>query len=255
MADWNAKQYLRFEKERTQPSIDLINRIGLSNPLNILDVGCGPGNSTSQLAAKYPDAKVIGMDNSPDMINRAKSDYPHLEFILGDVTDINLKPESYDIVFANAVIQWVPDHPVLLKNLFGLVRPGGVLACQMPMNHDEPSHRSIQALINSDKWKDHFDSFRVFYNLTPYEYYDLFSSLTDDFSLWLTTYYHTMKNHQDIVEWLKGTGLRPYLSKLSATDGEKFEHDLVEKYRDGYPVQRNGNVILRFPRFFFILRK
>lgn len=227
MADWNATQYLRFEKERTQPSIDLINRIEVCNPLNILDVGCGPGNSTAQLAIRYPNAKITGIDSSSDMIGRARSDYPQYEFI----------------------------HPALLKTLFGLVKPAGVLACQIPMNQDEPSHRNMRLLANSEKWKGRFDAFRVFYNLTPSEYYNLFISMTDDFSLWQTTYYHAMKDHRDIIDWLKGTGLRPYLTKLSAADSADFEHDLLEKYRREYPRQENGDVILRFPRFFFILKK
>lgn len=255
MADWNATQYLRFEKERTQPSIDLINRIEVCNPLNILDVGCGPGNSTAQLAIRYPNAKITGIDSSSDMIGRARSDYPQYEFIHADITKSDLITASYDIVFANAVIQWIPDHPALLKTLFGLVKPAGVLACQIPMNQDEPSHRNMRLLANSEKWKGRFDAFRVFYNLTPSEYYNLFISMTDDFSLWQTTYYHAMKDHRDIIDWLKGTGLRPYLTKLSAADSADFEHDLLEKYRREYPRQENGDVILRFPRFFFILKK
>ncbi len=256
MDDWNAAQYLRFEKERTQPSIDLINRIGVGNPATILDVGCGPGNSTAQLAARYPDAKVTGLDSSPGMIDRARADYPCLEFVSGDISRDDLLPTgSYDIVFANAVIQWVPDHPALLKRLFGLVKPGGALACQTPVNADEPSHRAMRTLADSEKWRNRFDCFRIFHNLTPSGYYDLFTAMTPGFSLWTTTYYHPMKEHRDIVEWLKGTGLRSYLAKLSDAHRREFEEELLERYREAYPRQQNGDVVLRFPRLFFVLRK
>jgi len=253
--DWNAQQYLRFAKERTQPTIDLIHRLAIQHPRTILDVGCGPGNSTAQLALRYPGAEITGIDNSEDMIARAKADYPELAFQLRDITQGGLPTASYDIVFSNAVIQWIPDHRRLLRNLFKLVKPGGVLACQLPMNHDEPSHRNLQELAVSEKWKERFRDFRVLHTLSPSEYYDLFTILTDHFSMWLTTYFHRMKGTHRYPRMVKGTRLRPYLTQLPDAERDDFERELLERYIRDYHIQTDDRILLRFPRFFFVLRK
>jgi len=252
MADWNSLQYLKFRNERTQPSIDLVNRIPMENPLKIIDIGCGPGNSTDVLARRFPDAYILGIDNSSNMIETAKSNYPNLHFMLCDATqDLPSLDRDFDIVFSNACIQWVPNHHALLKNLMGLLRPGGVLAVQTPMNYQEPIHLIIQEVSANEKWSSRFARRRIFYNLTPNEYYDLLSGISSDFSIWQSTYYHKMKTHNDIIEWYRSTGLRPYLAVLSPEDKAEFEKDIYNKLTAAYPKQKNGEIIFRFPRFFF----
>ena len=161
-------------------------------------------------------------------------------------------PGNYDIVFSNACIQWIPDHEPLLHNMFALLAPGGVMAVQLPINQQEPVHRAIRSLAASPEWKAYFPNPRSPYSLAPEGYYDILADLTDDFDIWQITYFHTMKSHYDIIEWFRGTGLRPYLDALPS-DKERavLEQELLDELVKAYPVQKNGDIILRFPRLFF----
>jgi Trans-aconitate methyltransferase len=252
MADWDSAQYLKFKNERTQPAIDLVNRISLGNPLKIADIGCGPGNSTQVLAARFPNAKIIGIDSSENMVAAARKQYPGLEFRVGDASgDLTGLGTDFDLVFSNACIQWIEGHERLLPNLMKLLKTGGVLAVQTPMNYEEPIHKLIQRMAASPKWKPFFPHPRIFYNLTQEEYFDLLSEISPDFSIWQTTYFHTMDSHRDIFEWYRSTGLKPYLDVLPEDEKPAFEKEILEGIRAGYPQQRNGKIIFRFPRFFF----
>lgn len=251
--DWNSEQYLKFETERTQPAIDLVNRINIVAPRKILDIGCGPGNSTQVLYSRYPDAYILGVDKSEEMINTAKKQYPNLDFRMCDVgNDLSKLGSDFDIVFSNACIQWVPDHEHLLRNMLNLLNKNGVLAVQIPMNFNEPIHQIINETASSDKWKKHFTEPRIFYLLSKSEYYDLLSEISGEFYIWETVYYHVMKSHKDILEWYRGTGLRPYLSALPDIKKTEFENDIMKGLIQRYPMQKNGDIIFRFPRFFFI---
>lgn len=250
--EWDSEVYKRFEKERTQPALDLAAKIPLTEPKQILDIGCGPGNSTRVLADRFPTARVIGADSSPEMIRKAKEDHPDLDFILFDASrDFDTLNEEFEVVFSNACIQWIPHHVELLKNMMSVLRKNGVLAVQTPMNYREPIHRIIQELVKTEKWSGKFNSPSIFHNLTQGEYFDILSKLSRDFTLWETVYCHRMPSHQSIIDWYKGTGLRPYLSVLSPDDANEFEADVLREVRKAYPVQKNGEIIFRFPRFFF----
>ena len=256
MADWNSLQYLKFSNERTQPSIDLVNRINRENPLKIIDIGCGPGNSTDVLAQRFPGSYILGIDNSSNMIEAAKMKYPNLHFMLCDATkDLPGLDRDFDIVFSNACIQWVPNHHDLLKNMMGMLKQTGVLAVQTPMNYQEPIHLIIEEVSTSKKWFSKFSHQRIFYNLTQSEYYDLLSEISSDFCIWQTTYFHKMKTHNDIIEWYRSTGLRPYLDALPQEDKLEFEKDIYNLLTAAYPKQENGEIIFRFPRFFFMAVK
>ena len=252
---WNSDQYLKFKKERTQPSIDLANRIKLNDPQKIIDIGCGPGNSTKVLFDRFPCAESItGADFSENMIAKAREEYggSGIDFMLFDATrDFSKLSDDYDVVFSNACIQWVPDHPKLISDMMGVLKKGGVLAVQTPMNYREPIHRIIAETVESEKWARKFSYRRIFYNLTPEEYHDLLSEISSDFTLWETVYCHRMPSHESIMEWYKGTGLKPYLSQLEGEDATEFEKEIFEKVKEAYPVQKNGEIIFRFPRFFF----
>lgn len=256
MTDWDSAKYLKFGDERTQPAIDLVNRINFQNPKKILDIGCGPGNSSAVLAQRYPDADVLGIDNSPAMIEAARVQHPGIRFMQCDASrDLHLLDRNFDIVFSNACIQWIPDHHTLLKNMMYLLKPGGVIAIQIPMNCQEPIHQIIKQISTSHKWFSKFENPRIFYNLTQSGYYDLLSDIASDFCIWQTTYFHKMKSHSDIMEWYRATGLRPYLNALSKTDRLNFESDIYGELINTYPKQKNGEIIFRFPRFFFTATK
>lgn len=256
MAEWNSLQYEKFLYERTLPAIDLANRIMLDSPKRIIDVGCGPGNSTVVLKKRYPNAYVIGVDNSQNMIDRARSSYPDIEFELFDAScDFDKLTDKFDIVFSNACIQWIPDHSKLLRNFMNILNDGGVMAVQIPMNYEEPIHKIIMGLSASEKWKNKFTSPRVFYNLSPELYFDLLSDISSDFSVWQTIYCHRMPSHESIIEWYRGTGLRPYLIQLDSYDAVEFESDVYSEIVHAYSLQTNGEIMFRFPRFFFIAVK
>lgn len=256
MADWDSSKYLKFGSERTQPAIDLVNRLKIGQPKKILDLGCGPGNSSEVLKQRFPDAEVLGIDNSPAMIESARQQHPDIRFMECDAgKNLWMLDKNFDIVFSNACIQWIPDHITLLNNLMCLLKPGGVIAVQTPMNYQEPIHQIIQKTSANKKWISKFGNPRIFYNLTQSEYYDLLSDMASDFSMWQTTYFHKMKSHNDIMEWYRATGLRPYLNVLSKAEKADFEKDIYDELIKAYPKQKNGEIIFRFPRFFFIAIK
>lgn len=253
MADWNAAQYLKFETERTQPAIDLARRIPQTSPRRILDVGCGPGNSSAVLAATFPGASILGIDAAPEMVEAARQAHPDMAFAVCDAaTDLDSLEAGFDVVFSNACIQWIPDHQRLLATMLRLVAPGGALAVQVPMQMHEPIHEIIDDVANSDKWQAKCGDLDLFHTLQPGRYFDILTRLTPHVTLWETTYYHVLTAHTDIVEWYRGTGLRPYLAALSPSEGDAFAWDVLEQVVRRYPAQAGGEIIFRFPRFFFI---
>ncbi|MDE6862792.1 MAG: methyltransferase domain-containing protein [Eubacterium sp.] len=255
MSDWNSEQYLKFKKDRTQPSIDLANRLDIENPKRILDIGCGPGNSTAVLKRRYPDAYVLGADFSPNMIKTAKADYNNIDFMLFDATkDFEKLNGKFDIVFSNACIQWVPNHKKLLKDMMNILNPKGIMAIQVPINFEEPIHRIITELVTSEKWSEYFTP-RIFHTLTECEYFDILSELTEHFELWKTVYCHRMPSHQSIIEWYKSTGMKPYLDVLNANEQKQFIADVLDEIKKEYPIQANGEIIFRFPRLFMLAVK
>lgn len=256
MSDWNSAQYLKFRSERTRPAIDLTNRIEAIDPADIIDIGCGPGNSTACLAEKFPNAKILGIDSSPDMLEAAKSNLPQTEFILCDAgRELNSLGKKFDIVFSNACIQWIPDHDKLIPEMLGLLKDGGVLAVQVPENYDEPIHKIISETADSPGWREEFKNLKPFHTLTPDEYFELLSEQTPYFFMWETVYFHRMCSHEAIMEWYRATGLKPYLDLLSEDKIPVFEAEILEKIQRAYPVQKGGEIIFRFPRLFFIAHK
>jgi trans-aconitate 2-methyltransferase len=254
--DWSSSTYLKFAKERTQPAIDLAMRLQPMNAEKIIDIGCGPGNSTAVLKQLFPKAYILGIDNSQNMIEKARCDHRDIDFAhLDAANDLDTLSDRFDIVFSNACIQWIPNHKKLLKELFGLLKKGGTLAVQIPINDKEPIHQIIREVAESIKWRDKFDTPRVFYNLTPNEYHDVLSQLSNDFTIWETTYYHRLPSYEDIVEWYKGTGLRPYLAMLNPSDRADFEAEIFAMVKQRYSIQENHEIIFKFPRLFFTATK
>lgn len=251
MADWNSEQYLKFKAQRTQPSIDLAARLE-GSPREIIDLGCGPGNSTRVLKNRFSQAHIVGADYSENMLEKARAENPDLEFIRLDLNeDMSEYYGKFDVVFSNACFQWLPNHRELLPRVFKLLKVGGTLAAQIPMNYDEPIHKIIGRISESEKWSDKFPEKRIFGTLTIPEYHDILSGLTDDFELWQTTYCHRMPSVESIIEWYRSTGLRTYLAALDEREGEDFIADIMEELKKEYPVRTNGEVIFNFPRFFF----
>lgn len=248
MFEWNANQYLKFKNQRTQPAIDLVNRINIENPKKIIDLGCGPGNSTAVLAERFKGAAILGVDNSEDMITTAKENYPQLDFVFCDIGgDLSGLGSDFDIVFSNACIQWVPDLRNLIKNLLGLVGNDGVLAIQIPFNFSEPIQKIIDEAASGNEY---LTTKRPYHVLTAGEYYDILSGLSDNFDIWEVAYTHVLDSHKDILEWYRGTGMRPYLNALPEDKRPLFEQAVLSRIIQSYPTQKDGKVLFRFPRLF-----
>lgn len=253
MADWSAAQYVKFEDERTRPARDLLEQVPLSMPRRVVDIGCGPGNSTQLLAARFPDAELIGMDSSPDMLDAARKRLPRVEFAEGDIE--TWRPDGpVDLLYANAVFQWVPDHDALFTRLMGELRPGGVLALQMPDNRREPSHIAMAEAAEAGPWRKAYRGREPGRDTlpSPSHYYNLLAPLSAHLGIWHTIYYHQLADAAAIVEWVKGTGLRPYLDPLDEGERKGFLADYERRIAAAYPPLADGKVLLRFPRLFIV---
>lgn len=256
MSNWDARQYSLFLKERSMPSQDLIAKISLTNPKKILDIGSGPGNSTALLKERFPEAQVIGADASDQMLEAARSNHPDIEFIKFDATrDFATLPHDFDIVFSNACIQWLPNHKEVIQNMFSVLAPAGVLAVQIPVIQNEPIQVALDVLGQSEKWFPKIGIKNVFTIESERFYFDVLSELTNDFAVWETTYCHRIPSLQGAVEWYRGTALLPYLEKLSKEDGEAFCQEFYKLLENKYLPHKNGEILLRFPRFFFTATK
>ncbi|MBQ3946946.1 MAG: methyltransferase domain-containing protein, partial [Ruminococcus sp.] len=183
---------------------DLANKINIKSPQKILDLGCGTGNSSQVLKDRFPFAEIVGVDNSQTMIEQAEKEHSGIKFMLTDISgDISSLGSDYDIVFSNACIQWIPDHKSLIPKLMGLLKTGGVLAVQAPMQSEHPVQQLIHKLAFSDKWSRKIKNPRPINTLTQDRYFDILSELTSDFSIWKTVYGHRMPSHQKMLNGTK----------------------------------------------------
>ncbi|MDE2284093.1 MAG: trans-aconitate 2-methyltransferase [Hyphomicrobiales bacterium] len=253
MEDWSARQYLKFEDERTRPPRDLLAQVPLPHPRRVVDLGCGPGNSTELLIARYPQAEVLGLDSSPDMLRKARERLPRCIFVQADIAAW-LPPSGTDLLFANAALQWIPDHPQMMRRLLEALPGGGVLAVQMPDNTREPSHVLQREVAAEGPWADNPGlQAAPRADLPPPEvYYELLRPLCTRLDIWHTVYDHVLTSPQAIVEWFKGSALQPYLAPLNAEEREQFLAAYTRKIAAAYRPLADGKVMLKFPRLFIV---
>lgn len=256
MTDWDAGQYLTFADERTRPAADLLARVPLTAPARVVDLGCGPGNSTALLAARFPEAAITGLDSSPAMLEEARRTLPAITFVEADLAawEPDARP---DLIFANAVLQWLPDHAALLPRLAGVLAPGGCLAVQMPDNLDEPSHRLMREVAQESPFREALaDAAGARTTLGGFPDYDTWLSRAGcTVDLWRTTYVHPLQGHRGIVEWVRATGLRPFLAPLGPEQQSAYLARYEAALRGAYPAQEDGRVLLPFPRLFLVARR
>ncbi len=255
MTVWSAAQYVKFEDERTRPARELLARVPLASVATAVDIGCGPGNSTELIAERYPSARITGMDSSPEMLAAARQRLPAATFVEGDAATWS-PPAPVDLIFANAVLQWVPDHLEVVARLMAGLTPGGAIALQVPDNQAEPSHSIMRAVAASGPWSPKFVGPIAREVIPPVEaYYDRLVPLAAHVDVWRTTYHHALADTAAIVEWVKGTGLRPFLERLDASERPAFIAAYQAKLAQAYTPRADGRVLFRFPRLFVVAVK
>jgi trans-aconitate 2-methyltransferase len=254
MQDWNPALYRRFEDERTRPAAELLSRVPLQSARLVFDLGCGPGNSTELLAERFPQAEVVGTDNSPAMLKAAHERLSRLRFELSDIATWHAQGDAPNLVYANASLQWIPDHEHLVPRLFAQLAPGGVLAIQMPDNLDEPTHRLMRETAADARWAGAIgDADKVRARLlSAARYYDLLSAEASSVDIWRTTYHHVMNTPADIVQWLRSTGLKPFIDALPLAQQAEFLGEYEQRIAQAYPARSDGRRLLAFPRLFIV---
>jgi trans-aconitate 2-methyltransferase len=272
---WDATLYLRFGGERARPFFDLLARVGAEMPRYVVDMGCGPGNLTATLAQRWPSAAVCGVDNSPQMIETARqlapaaslrsagspgsgsvmtSHAPGLSFMLDDIR--HWEPQSLpDVIVSNAVLQWVPGHRELLVRWAGQLADDGWLAFQVPGNFDQPSHAILREMAASARWRSLLRDVELNrQSADPADYAELLARAGCQVDVWETTYVHILAGSDPVLEWYKGTGLRPVLAVLDADQAADFLAEYGEKVRVAYPPGPFGT-LLPFRRVFTVAHR
>ncbi|MBV6822631.1 trans-aconitate 2-methyltransferase [Pseudomonas sp. PD9R] len=251
---WSAKQYVAFEDERTRPARDLLASIPAANVRSAIDIGCGPGNSTELLVERFADATVRGLDSSTDMIEAARKRLPQVRF---DIADIDSWSDTgpFDVIFSNAVLQWLPDHATLLPSLVNKLAPGGSLAIQMPDNLNEPSHRLMREVAAQGPWAEKLAGAAGLRTemADAAAYYSMLKPHCARVDVWRTTYHHPLAGGASgVVEWFKGSGLRPFLDPLDEAERSEYLAQYQAAIEQAYPALADGSVLLPFPRLFLV---
>ncbi|WEA26554.1 trans-aconitate 2-methyltransferase [Rhizobium binxianense] len=253
---WSASQYAKFEDERTRPARDLLAQVPLQSIRRAVDLGCGPGNSTELIIERYGAEGVSGLDSDTNMLAAARKRLPGTDFVEADLG--SWRPaEPADLLFANAVFQWLPDHFDIFDRLMDGLSEGGVLAVQMPDNLGEPSHLAMEETAHAGPWRTAFEgkSVRRKGLPAPSAYYSRLIAKAARVDIWHTIYNHPMADAAAIVEWVKGTGLMPYLAQAGEEHREAFLADYLKQVEKAYPKMSDGRVLLRFPRIFMVVVK
>lgn len=252
IGDWNPEQYLRFSDDRLRPSLDLVSRLQDIRPARVVDLGCGPGNVTPILLARFPGAEVVGVDSSAAMLEKARTAAPDCRFVQADFS--TWRPDGPpNLIFSNAALHWVGGHETLLPRLLGFLAPGGRLAIQMPAMHTEPLRRLQYELAASDAWAERLRGVGSAPDiLSAQEYWDLLRPLAASVDIWETVYLHALQGEDAVMEWASGSSLRPFLDALPEAQRPAFRQAYAEAVRPAYPRRRDGTTLLPFRRLFIV---
>lgn len=249
---WDPQQYSRFAGQRLRPALDLIARIPIEHPRTVVDLGCGTGNVTRVLRSRWPDAGITGVDGSPQMLAEARKAESDIAWEQFDVAGWN-PPAKFDLIFSNATLHWLDDHPALFARLCGNIATGGALAVQMPRNFGAPSHELIHELALSPPWRDALGTrLRPQPVLAPEAYYGLLAPHARSLDIWETEYLQILEGENPVAEWTKGTWLAPLLAALAPGARADFEAAYRRQVARAYPRQPDGKTLFPFRRLFIV---
>ena len=255
MDAWNPAQYHRFADARLRPAIDLLAQIGTQDPALVYDLGCGSGKTTILLARRWPQARVIGIDSSARMLESARKDYPGIEFVEGDLATWHAQAPA-DVIYSNAALQWLDNHPLQFARLFRQVKPGGTFAVQMPRNHDQPSHQAMIAAADAGPWAARLRPLlRPSPVSLPAAYHAMLAPAAEALDIWETTYLQVLEGENPVAEWTKGTALSPLLAALEGEQRQAFESAYRALVLKAYPPLSDGRTLFPFRRLFMVAER
>ncbi len=248
---WDPEQYDRFADDRLRPARELLDRVPLKRARLICDLGCGNGNVTPLLWARWPDARLIGVDRSPEMLAEARARHGDVEWVEADIAAWR-EPAPLDLLYSNAALHWLDDHETLFPRLAAMLEPGGALAVQMPRNGEAPSHLCLDEAARAGPWRAKLETVVRRVVAGPAFYYDLLAPHARRIDIWETEYLHVLEGDDPVVAWTAGSALRPYLAPLDAAEREGF----IAAYRAcvarAYPRRADGRTLFPFRRLFIV---
>jgi len=251
---WNPGTYLAFADQRTRSAADLLARVPAQRPARVIDLGCGPGNSTALLAARWPDAGLEGLDSSADMLAQARASGVPAGWVLADLAAWS--PQApYDVIFSNATFQWVPDQAALFPRLMGFLAPGGIFAFQVPVNFNAPSHVLLWETAADSRWKGKLAAIRETERGRPELYYDMLRPHAAALDIWQTEYLQLLEGEDAVYRWVSGTALRPYVQALDGAERDAFIAAYKAKLNAAYPRRADGTTLFPFRRLFVVATK
>ena len=251
---WDPDVYMKFANERTRPAMELLARVPIAAPKRVIDLGCGPGNSTALLATRWPNAGIEGLESSPEMLAKAKASGTRATWTLGEVESWS-PATPYDVVFSNATLHWIADHRALLPRLISHLSEHGALAFQVPRNFDAPSHVLMREVANSGPWAAKLANARQVNVLSPDSYFDILAPLTRSLDIWETMYLHVLEGDDPVLTWVSGTGLRPFVQPLDTQQRDRFVAEYRARLREAYPRRADGKTLLPFQRLFVVAQR
>jgi len=251
---WNPEIYLTFADQRTRPAADLLARVPAQDPKRVIDLGCGPGNSTGLLRARWPKAQLEGLDSSAEMLAEARQSGVAAEWVLADLA--RWTPEApYDVIFSNATFQWVPDQAALFPKLMSFVKPGGVFAFQVPVNYDAPSSVLMREVSDDPRWRERLMNVRDIQRGRADAYYNILAPQAASLDIWKTEYLQRLEGEDAVYRWVSGAGLRPFVQALAGEEREAFIAAYKAKLSAAYPRRADGTTLFPFQRLFVVAVK
>ena len=252
---WDPTQYLKFAGERLRPALDLLARIPSRAPDSVVDLGCGTGNLAPLFMQRWPQAKLTGVDSSPEMLVKARADHPHANFVEADVATWS-PARQVDVVYSNAALHWIGNHDAVIPGLLSAVKAGGWLAIQMPRNFSAPSHTCLNDAIEQGPWRAKLEPhLRRQPVADPRHYWRLLHAKCATLEIWETEYLHVLTGADPVAEYIKGSWLRQFLARLQEPARSAFENDYRKRVKAAYPAEAGGRTLFAFRRLFIVAQR